>query len=157
MIATTDSAFLSALENWLRSRPEILVMIRYSGAAGRKEFEFFSSYESLARRLNQLPPSTSIIAFREPQLPLRGLADADFTSTCLSSLSDNSEFLVVETRGRDSCWAAGETHSELRNELQDLTGRPVAVGPYPPWLIDSDEVISAVVPDEDGVVKRGLY
>jgi len=102
-------------------------MIRYSGAAGRKEFGFFSSYESLAGRLKQLPPRTSIIAFREPQLPLRGLADADFISTCLSSLSDNSEFLVVETRGRDAYWAAGETQTELRNELQELTGRPVVL------------------------------
>ncbi|MBK3660502.1 hypothetical protein JJE66_04455 [Bradyrhizobium diazoefficiens] len=157
MLATTDLAFLSTLENWLRSRPEILVMIRYSAAAGRKEFEFFSSYESLARLLNQLPPITSIIAFREPQLPLRGLADAHFIATCLSSLSDNSEFLVVETQGRDRYWAAGETHTELRDELQELMGRPVAVGPYPPWLVDNDEVISAVVPDDDGVVERGVY
>jgi hypothetical protein len=157
MIATTDSAFVGTLESWLRSHSEILVMIRYSAAAGRKEFEFFSSHESLVGRLSQLPSRTSIIAFREPQLPVRGVADADFITTCLSSLSDNSEFLVVETRGRDAYWGAGETHTELRNELQALIGRPVAVGPYPPWLVDNTEVISAVVPDEDGVVRDGIY
>lgn len=157
MIATTDLAILGAVESWLRSRPEILVMIRYSGAAGRKEFEFFSLYESFARRLNELPPSTSIIAFREQQLPLRGLVDEDFISTCLSFLSDSSEFLVVEMDERDAYWAAGETHTELRKELQELMGRSLAIGPYPPWLIDNDEVISAVVPDEDGVVKCGIY
>src|SRR5712675_3430035 len=98
MISATDSAFLGVLENWFRSRPEILVLIRYSRAAGRKEFEFFFSYESLVGRLSQLPPSTSVIAFHEPQLPLRGVVDADFISTCLNALPENSEFLVLETR-----------------------------------------------------------
>jgi hypothetical protein len=157
MMSTTDSAFLGALENWLRSRPEILVLIRYSWAAGSKEFEFFFSYKSLAGRLSQLPPSTSVIAFRQPRLPLRGVVDADFISTCLNALTENSEFLVLETRERDAHWVAGETHAELRNELEKLTGRPVAVGPYPPWLVDTTEVISAIVPDEDGVVTCGVY
>jgi hypothetical protein len=137
MMSATDSALLGVLENWLRSRPEILVLIQYSRAAGGKEFEFFFSYESLAGRLSQLPPSTSVIAFRDAQLPLRGVVDADFISTCLNALPENSEFLVLETRGRDAHWVAGETHAELRNELRELTGRPVAVGPYPPWLADA--------------------
>jgi hypothetical protein len=102
MMSTADSAFLGVLENWLRSRSEILVLIRYSWAAGSKEFEFFFSYESLTARLSQLPPSTSVIAFREPQLPLRGVVDADFISTCLNALPENSEFLVLETRRRDA-------------------------------------------------------
>jgi hypothetical protein len=157
MMSATDSAFLGVLENWLRPRPEILVLIQYSRAAGKKKFEFFFSYESLAGRLNQLPPSTSVTAFRYAQLLLRGVVDADFISTCLNALPENSKFLVLETRGRDAHWVAGETHAELRNELQQLTGRPVAVGPYPPWLADTTDVISAVVPDEDGVVTRGIY
>jgi hypothetical protein len=157
MTSTTDSAFLRVLENWLRASAEILVLIRYSRAAGSKEFELFSSYESLAGRLCQLPPSTSVIAFREPQLPLRGVVDADFISTCLSVFPEDSEFLVLEKRVRDVYWAAGEIHAELRNELQGLTGRSVAVGPYPPWLADTIDVIEAVVPDKDGVVTRGIY
>jgi hypothetical protein len=157
MIAATDSAFLGVLETWLRSRPEILVLVRYSRAAGRKEFEFFFSYESLSGRLSQLPPSTSVIAFSEPQLPLRGVVDTEFISTCLNALPENSEFLVLETRGRGAHWGAGETHAELRNELHKLIGCPVAVGPYPPWLVDNTEVISAVVPDEDGLVTPGIY
>jgi len=157
MMSTSDSAFLGMLENWLGSRPEILVLIRDSRAAGRKEFEFFFSYESVAGRFSQLPPGTSVMAFREPQLPLRGVVDADFISTCLHALPENSEFLVLESRGRAAHWVAGETHAELRNALHELTGHPVAVGPYPPWLVDTAEVISAVAPDEAGGITRGIY
>jgi hypothetical protein len=67
-----DPKFVDMLESWLRGLPEIFVLIRYSAAAGNKDFEFFSSFETLSKRLRQLPPSTSIIAFRQPQLPLRG-------------------------------------------------------------------------------------
>jgi hypothetical protein len=33
----------------------------------------------------------------------------------------------------------------------------VAVGNYPPWLEDSDVVLSAVVPEENGAVVTGVY
>jgi len=163
MRSTTDSAFLGVLESWLRSRPEILVLIRFSRAAGNKDFEFFFSYDSLSARLSRLPPSTSVIAFREPQLPLRGVVDANFISICLDAFPENTEYLILETSRRQdggnsiSDWVAGETHLELRSALEALTGRPVAVGPYPPWLYDTAKVISAVVPDAEGVVRSGIY
>jgi hypothetical protein len=161
--SATDSKFLGTLGSWLRSLPEILVLIRYSHAAGNKDFEFFSSFEALWNRIRQLPPSTSIIAFRQPQLPLRGLVDEAFVASCLSSVPDGSEFLVLETVRRAYRemswfhWVGGETHAELREALEDARGAPVAVGPYPPWLADTDDVVSAIVPDENGIVRVGVY
>jgi hypothetical protein len=45
----------------------------------------------------------------------------------------------------------------LREELEGSRGVAVAVGLYPPWLEDTEDVISAVVPDEHGAVKSGVY
>lgn len=163
MMSATDPAFLGVLENWLHSRPEVLVLIRYSLAAGGKEFELFSSYKPLITRLSGLPPGTSIIVFREPQLPLRGVVDRDFISDCLNALPDGLEFLLLESPRRDSAevvgldWTAGETHAELREALDNAVGSRVAVGPYPPWLGETNEVIAAVVPDRDGIVRPGTY
>src|SRR5882757_9953771 len=95
--SATDPKFPGTLESWLRSLPEILVLIRYSAAAGSKDFEFFSSFAALSNRIRQLPPSTSIIAFRQPQLPLRGVVDEAFIANCLSRVPDGSAFLVLET------------------------------------------------------------
>jgi len=161
--SATDPGFLGTLESWLSRLPEILVLIRYSAAAGNKDFEFFSSFGALSNRIRQLPPSTSIIAFRRPQLPLRGVVDEGFIASCLSDVPDGSEFLVLEiappTCGQKSWshWEAGETHGELREALEDSRGAPVAVGLYPPWLDDTDDVVSAIMPDENGLVKRGVY
>jgi hypothetical protein len=160
---TTDRKFLGTLESWFRSQAEILTLIRYSHAAGSKGFEFFSSFQSLADRIRDLPPLTCVIAFRQAQLPLRGVVDDEFIARCLSIIPDGSEYLIVETvkrvYGRKSWFhhGAGESPTDLREDLEESRGVAVAVGLYPPWLEDSADVISAVVPDEHGVVKSGIY
>ena len=161
--SATDPKFLGTLESWLRDLPEILVLIRYSHAAGNKDFEFFSSFGTLSNRIRQLPPRTSVVAFRQPQLPLRGVVDECFIASCLSRIPDGSEFLVLETTRRaygEMSWLhneAGESHAELREALEESRGTPVAVGPYPSRLEDSDDVASAIVPDENGIVRIGVY
>ena len=160
---TNDPTFLRTLESWFDTQAEILLLIRYSYAAGSKDFEFFRSFRSLAERIHKLPPRTCVIAFREPQLPLRGVVADEFIAKCLSEIPDGSEYLVVETTQRvygQMSWfhhGAGESHAELREELEDSRGIAVAAGLYPPWLHDTEDVISAVVPDEDGVARTGIY
>jgi len=159
----TDERFLATLDEWLRSQREILLLIRYSYAAGSKDFEFFSSFETLTKRLHSLAPRTCVTAFRETQLPFRGVVDENFITACLSGISDGLEFLVAETVPRKAgraLWfhhGAGESHAELREELEGLQGHTVAVGLYPAWLEDTDDVISAIMPDEGGAVTIGVY
>jgi hypothetical protein len=162
-ISSFDESFLKTLERWLGDQAEILVLIRYSHAGGSKSFEFFSSFAVLSGRLRQLPPRTSVTAFRKPQLPLRGIVDDQFIARCLNRIPESSEFLVVETAHRTAgkaSWtheSAGVSHTELRDALEDSRDRSVAVGPYPPWLEESHDVVSAIVPDEDGVLHTGVY
>lgn len=161
--SSTDRTFLATLESWFDDRRELLLMIRYPYAAGDREFEFFSSFQSLAERIRGLRRKTSIIAFRQPQLSLRGIVADAFIARCLSSIPDGSEYLVVETDRRVAdgrSWthdASGVSHAELRDDLEDCRSAPVAVGLYPNWVEDSNDVISAYVPDEDGIVRPGAY
>ena len=161
--STTDQRFLAVLQEWIQGQREILILIRFSRAAGSKSFEFFSAREILFERLQGLPPGTCITAFRQPQLLLRGVVNEQFITTCLDNIPDGSEFLVKETGLRTAGCASwfhhtnGESHTALREELEDSRGLHVAVGRYPPWLVDTDDVISAVVPDEYGIVVTGIY
>jgi hypothetical protein len=161
-ISTTDKGFLATLQEWLCGQREILLLIRYCDAAGAKDFEVFLSFDTLAERLHELPSRASVIAFRQPQLPVRGVVDDDFITGCQSSIPDGAEYLILTTRRSGDHfspirWSAGDSHAELREDLEDLRGSFVAVGLYPPWLEDTDDVISAYVPDEDGVVRPGGY
>ena len=162
-LSTRDSRFLGPVRSWLETKPEILVLIRYSGAAGSKSFESFSSFVAIADKLAHLPPSTSVTAFKQPQLPMRGVVDDRFIADCLSTIADGTEFLVLETVPRTAGKAswfhdeAGESHQELREALEDSRGCQVAVGPYPASWNENSDVISAIVPDEQGNVLPGIY
>jgi hypothetical protein len=74
-----------------------------------------------------------------------------------------SEFLLADPTPRiavRTSWfheMAGESHDELKAALEDVRGKHVAVGIYPPWREESDEVISGIVPDETGEVRPGVY
>lgn len=160
---TTDKKFLGTLESWFQSQPEILVLIRIRCGAGARDYEFYTSFDALLKRIHELSPGTCIIAFKQPQLPLRGIVDDEFIAKCLSTIPDGAEYLMVETvqrvAGRMSWFHYGSdsTHAGLRDDLKDSRGVPVAVGLHPPWLHDTENVISAVVPDADGVVRAGPY
>jgi hypothetical protein len=158
-----ESNFLAQASRWIAETGEILALIRYSHAAGSKDFEFFSSADAFRDRLNGLAPRTCITVFRKRQLPLRGTVNDDFIRQALQLIPENQEYLIVGlervTYGTQS-WhpkAAGESHEELADDLRDFQGNPVAVGPYPPWLEDNDEVVSAVIPNSDGSVTTGVY
>jgi hypothetical protein len=155
--------FLKTLGDWLSSHTEVLVLIRYSRAAGDKSLEFHTSFAALQESLRQLPAEACVTVFRNPQLQLRGIVDDEFIGKCLRKVPDGSEFAVVETvpttAGPHSwfTYTAGESHDELRENLEGMRGRSVAVGEYPARQEDSPEVISGYVPAEDGKVRRGVY
>lgn len=161
--SSNSEKFLGTLAEWLSSQAEILLMIRYSHAAGSKDFELFTTFDAVTKRFKELPMKACIIAFREAQLPIRGIVDDPFIAECLRSIPDGSEYLVLERAKRvygSASWfhhSAGETHDELRGDLADSIGKEVAVGLYPPWLHDNSDVISAVVPDPLGTVVTGVY
>ena len=158
-----DQAFVSTLGVWLQERSELLVMLRYPNAGGTRDYELHSSIASITSRLSTVQAQTSVIAFREPQLQLRGTVTGDFINLALASIPDGTEFLIVETAlttyGAHSWYrnAAGTNHSELREELEACMERPVILGPYPPWIEDGPDVISGYVPDAAGMIKPGAY
>ena len=161
--SATSENFLSTVRGWFAVSPEILALFRFSHAAGNREFEFFTTFDAFKERLGGLPERTCITVFAEPQLPIRGVVDDELIERVLSSLTDGSEYLIVETirrvYGKQSWFhhAGGDSHEALRQDLEQSRGVPIAVGLYPPWLIDSDTVVSAVVPDAEGNVICGVY
>jgi len=161
--STTDKEFLKLLEGWLRGQSEVMIFVRYTRVAGKKSFEFFTSFSTLKTRLTQLEAETNVMAFRKPQLPVRGRVDDEFIGRCLSLIPAGSKFLVLETDPPMATqqWLfrheAGEGHIESQEVLEGLRGRLVAVGPYPHVLKGGPDVISAYVPHQDGRVKAGVY
>jgi hypothetical protein len=131
-----------------------MALFRCPHSSGAKGFEFFSTFQGLTDRIREMPSGTHVIVFRERQLPLRGVVDDAFITKCLKAIPDDAEYLAVETVKQvhgDRSWFhdyAGVSNAELRDDLEESRGIPIAVGLYPAWSEESDEVLSAVVPPE---------
>jgi hypothetical protein len=162
--SSRDTAFLATIAGWIESRSEVLVMFRWPNAAGSKSFEFFQDVSAFMARLEASAQRTSVIVFREPQLPLRGLIDEDFIRRAVNLVPESTGYLIAGldriTMGNGSWYpeSAGESYQELIADLRDWwPGHRVAVGPYPEWLQDNEGVLSAYIPDADGTVRPAAY
>jgi hypothetical protein len=161
--STDDLVFRAKVARWIAARGEVLALIRYSHSAGAKDFEFFTCEHAFRARLAGLPPRSCVTIFGERQFPLRGRVDDAFIDRALTLVPDGVEFAVValeRVRGGPDAglWqVVGERSLELAEALRAKGGELVAVGRYPPWLADGEEVVSAVVPNPDGSVAPGVY
>jgi hypothetical protein len=159
-VSTNSTEFLTGAQRWISERGEILALFRYSGAAGSQDFFYFESPEVFRAALRRAGPQTSVVIFRQRQLPLRGTVDEDLIRAARELIPDDAEFLILDLEPQEGGWShhtSGVGHRELEESLNEMRGHRVALGRYPPWLYDSEDVMEAIVPDRDGVVRRGIY
>lgn len=162
-VATTSPDFLSAVEPWFQAGSEIVLLLRYAYAAGNRDVELIVGLDAFRERMKNLASKTSVTVFRDHKLPLRAVVDDLFIARCLAAIPDGTEYLIAETvpkvaGGRSWIhYETGTSHTELLASLEDERGESVLAGEYPPWLDKSDGVVTAYVPDADGVVRPGSY
>ncbi|NUP10510.1 MAG: hypothetical protein HOW73_31050, partial [Polyangiaceae bacterium] len=140
-----------------------LILIRYRAGGGNRDFELHRLLETLEGNIARMPAGASVTAFRDRQLPHRGVVNDEFIERAIELVPDGVEYLLLEqvpTFDDPFCWyhhATGTSHEELRADLEDSSGVPAAFGHYPPFLCAGDRAIQAYVPDEDGVIRPGPY
>jgi hypothetical protein len=162
-LSTTDPEFLATLARWFETEPELLVLFRFRAAAGARDYELYSSLSSLTAKIRGLRPGTAVTVFRERHLPIRGIVDDALLNRCVEAIPAGAEYLLVETTASVAgslTWfhhGTGESHAELREDLESSRGKPVAVGVHPVWPGSATDTLHGVVPDTDGVVRRGPY
>jgi hypothetical protein len=154
-----DERFVALAQEWIVERGEMLALFRYSRAGGAKDFCFFRRPEDFTVRLETLRPDTSVILFRQPQLSLRGIIDEVLIDKAVSLMRGDAEIIAVvldEQQGTQAVlWE--ETKEEFRTALREHAGRMAAIGSYPPWLDDSEDVIDGFVPGPDGAAGKRCY
>lgn len=161
-------SFLTGVKDMIDARGEILALFRYAAAAGNKDFTLYNDFALFQNEINRLPANTNVIVWGHEQLPLRGRVDRAFIDQAIETIPEGAEYLVlcVERTVHDYrphhywewCdYSAGVTHAELIADLEEYTGRRVAVGLWPPWPEQDARVIEAFVPDNFGRVTPGPY
>jgi hypothetical protein len=102
------------------------------------------------------PTGTDIEVFRDLQLPLRGVVDEAFIASAIDKIPDGQEYLLVtmdvRPGSRISRWGEiGDSHTELRESLEELRGSEVALGVCPDYCVpDHEGLVSAAKGGIDG-------
>jgi hypothetical protein len=162
-LASTDPTFQRIIETWCSQQHEVLALVRFRCGAGSRGYRVFSSYSALLEMIQGAPVGACITIFKNPRLPLRGIVDGSFIDRCIATIPDGAEYLMFETiptvAGKHSWYhyGSGESHAELKEDLEQSIGRPVVVGYHPSMAVGPAEAVDGVVPDPDGVVRAGPY
>lgn len=149
-------AFMERVAGWIRQSGEVLVVLRYLGMAGAKDFALCCDRDEFAALVEAAPTGTDIMVFRDQHLPLRGVVDEAFIASALAMIPNGQEYLwitaEVKPGSRISCWGGmGDTHLELRESLEELTGTIVAFGACPDISVaDHEGLASAAKGGIDG-------
>lgn len=136
--------FIDRVADWLVQRGEVLVVLRYLHAAGAKDFALCRSRAEFERIIELVPRGTDIEAFRELQLPLRGVVTDHFIVDACNALRDADEYLLVTLARRPGSaisadFGMGETVAELCAELEEQRGMEVALGALPNFNVEDHE------------------
>jgi len=154
--ADVTPAFVQRATDWIALSGEVLVVLRYLGRAGAKDFALCRTRLALDALIESAPVGTDIEVFRDPQLPLRGLVTEQFIANALTTIRDGEEYLVVSIESQpQSCISRfndmGNSQDDLRETLRDIFGNEVAMGICPEFLApDRDGLISASKGGIDG-------
>ena len=151
-----SESFISTIGRWIAAQGEVFVVLRYLRAAGSKDFALCRSLGAFRSLCEQVPAGTDIVVFRQPQLPLRGSVTEDFIRSALDTVPDGTEYMIVVLEPTSETgiarWeSSGESHVELRADLDDWPGKLVAVGRCPRFCDpDNEQMISASKGGIDG-------
>jgi hypothetical protein len=162
-VASNNPEFLKTLENWCKTQPEVLALVRYRCGAGSREYRLFSSYGALLQWIQEAPAGACVTIFKNPDFPIRGIVDEKFIESCLQTFPEGAEYLMIETTntvaGKLSWYhyGSGTSRAELKDDLENSIGIPVVVGYHPEMSAGPEEALDGVIPDADGIVRRGPY
>ena len=155
LLSIYDTLVSQELANWLGQSAELFVHVHdpHSGSSGSDyllpSMSIFNELTTNAR--------PGFFVLRERQFPMRGTVDNDFVEAALQSVKDGEWYKIVQREFYPlqlRYYGSGDTHNDLRRDLEECRGMNVCVGPEPVfpneylnWDLNvDDKIIIAVKP-----------
>jgi hypothetical protein len=162
-VSTANPAFLNALRVALVSGGELIFLKRLDRCGGAKQVYHVTSLSQAESILNKSKPADSFTVFFPPTFPLRGKTEEAFAKsafTYFQSLGDEKDWGAVVRLGGGTEQVDYEyvaSQEEIRIWFEEHPGIDVAIGTMNFCKANCDEVLTAYIPDPDGVVRPGAY
>lgn len=170
-VSTAEPVFLHVVSSVLRDSPPLFGLIRYANAAGSKDYFILRSQDDFDAMLGRCRAKDSISIFFAPSLPIRGVTDDSTLDQTLELFEqvaespDSDDLTEIDVVRLDSPEAELDAShldffcsaEEIREWFAKHPNVPVAIGQLDFCKENGDEVVSAYVPDADGIVRPGAY
>ena len=127
---------LALLSDWVTDTGELYVDINLPHSGGSSISYFIRSFQDLKDLVAQQTwPEIAITIFHRRQYPLRGVVDDGLAAKALHDIRDGEWYAIVSLGDHFPAPCAflggGDSHRELRQELEELTGKEVGIGKNP--------------------------
>jgi hypothetical protein len=137
---------LALLSDWLAENGELLVDINWPHRGGSGQIYIIKSLLELRNLLTeQTWPEIHMLVFRAKQYPLRGTVNESFIAQVVESIIDGHQYVIVKfAEYPATCeWLDdGNSRAQLKEQLENLKGEIVGIGPDPLERIDLGKIDS---------------
>lgn len=162
-VSTANPAFIEAVRNGLSGGNGLIVLKRLNRCGGAKQAYHLTSVEQFKTILGRSKAGDSFSVFFPSAFPLRGRTGEIFAKqawTYLQSLRASKTWgaVVGISGGTEPVdFEFVETSEEIQTWFDEHPNVEVAMGKMEFAKANCDEVLTAYVPDPDGVVRLGAY
>ncbi len=165
-VSTREPAFTESVVEALDQGLELVILNRYANCGGYGEYLLVKTQEEFCSIVSNARPKTSISVFFARALPIRGIADTKLEARVLRFLESQQEqdkgVVVIRLDTRDPTLDSEHLHFFTKSEqvatwFETHRGVPIIAGKLSFWEDNCDKVLTAYVPDADGIVRRGAY
>lgn len=120
------------LQNWFATEEELFAELYrpHSGAGG--DFYRLLAYADYQDLMDKAHPGAILSILRQKQLPIRGIVDDAFISRAIAEITEGDYYIVVGPGAYPDALdflGSGNRHEELKDELENIRGTEVWVGP----------------------------
>jgi hypothetical protein len=166
-VATNDPNLAETLHEALRRSGEMTILQRLTRSAGRRDWFLIESASDITAVLGEGRPHDAFSFFITRQFDARGRLDEELIErlrAILSTMPLNTDELLVaqrvsgQIRLQDCEGFSSNQIEEFLDWAKGHVGADVVAGQHPPLLSNNaDEVVTAIVPDQEGKVQLGVY
>ena len=164
-MSTDDLKFRAIVDEAIQRLGEVIVLKDVPYRAGHKEWFLFTEFAYFVDLVAKSTPRTAFSVFRKRELPSRQAVTLDIVDQFLEQITHHQEIMIADhqtDQGILTILAEFDAHDvetdEVKKWATEFKGTQVIWGRLPPWwLPNGEDVITAYVPDTDGIVRFGTY
>ena len=133
-ISATEPIVKQTLTEWFGASGELVIELDVPHSGGSGDFYVLNFYAQFEDLILKARPNAIAFVLRDKHFPVRGIVDDALISLSFEKIFDEEYYLIVEPPKfpqRLSFVGDGNTHVELKNDLEKLRGQEVWLGREP--------------------------